>query len=134
MGWLVKSSADFLRRGGVGQFVFDGPAADLGAVEREVVEAAGFKGDEVVGTGRGAGEAFLQQSKDGGGPGLGVVAAGSAGRPAGHLLLGAGRVVGRGPCIEPAAGESKFGGGLGGGQRVLPGSFPHMPDESGAWR
>ena len=103
--------------------------ADLGAVEFEALQAQGFGGGEAVGTRRGAGEAFLQQGQHGCWPRRGVVATGSAGRPERLVFLDARGVVSGGQRIETAAGETQFGGGLGGGERVLAEGFEHMTDE-----
>ena len=43
---------NFFGRDGMGEFVFDGPAADLGAVEFERVQAEGFGSSEAVRTRR----------------------------------------------------------------------------------
>ena len=92
----ADGGADFFGRDGVGEFIFDGPAADLGAVEFEVMEPQRFGGGEVVGTRRGAGQAFLEQREHERWPRLGVITAGSAGRPEAFRFFGAGGVVGRG--------------------------------------
>ena len=92
----ADGGADFLGRAGVGQFIFDGPTADLGAVEFEVMQAQGFGGGEVVGTRRGAGQAFLEERQHERWPGLGVIAARSAGRPVCRQFFGASDVIGRG--------------------------------------
>ena len=84
---------DFFGRDGMGEFVFDGPAADLGAVELEGVQAEGFGSGEAVGTGRRAGQPLFEEFDDGLRPRRSMVAAGSAGRPERCWLAGAGGVV-----------------------------------------
>jgi len=61
----ADGGADFLGRDGMSQFVGDGPAADLGAVEFEVVQAQGFGSDEAVRRGRRAGQPSFEQIQDG---------------------------------------------------------------------
>jgi len=62
-----------------GELVFDGPAADAGAVGLEVEAAVEFAGGGAVG-GRGlGGEEFGEQGGDGVGPGRVVITAGAAG-------------------------------------------------------
>ena len=123
---------DFFGRDGMGELVFQRPAADLGAVELEGVQAEGFGSGEAVGTGRRAGQPLFA-----GGPRR----AGArrwhgrhpeaAGRPERCLFAGAGGVVSGGQSVEATAGEAELLGGLGGGQRVLPEAFEHMADEGG---
>jgi hypothetical protein len=92
--------------------IFDGPAADLGAVELEVTEAQGFAGGEAVVGGRLGGEAFAEQGRDVFRPGRGVIAAGDAGRPEVLLVMSAGvKIVGV-EFVEAAAGKAEAGGGL----------------------
>lgn len=118
-------------RNGVSEIIFDGPMADLGAVEFEGVQAQSFGGGEAVGTRRFAGQAFFQEVENGLGPGFGVIAAGSAGDPEMGLLFGMGQEIGGGKSVESAAGEAELIGGFGGAQGVLPESFEHMTDEGG---
>ncbi len=127
----ADGGADVFGRDGVGQFIVDGPPADLGTVEFEVVEAEGFGGGEAVGTRRGAGEPFAEQCQHRWWPGLGVIAAGSARRPERFYFLGAGGVVSGGEGIAPTAGQAELFGGLCGCPCALPKSFEHMADESG---
>jgi hypothetical protein len=72
---------NFFGRAGVGQMVLEGPAADLGAGEFEVVAAERFRGDKAVGARRRAVQPFAEAVQNGLGPGRGVVAAGAAGEP-----------------------------------------------------
>ena len=61
----AHGGAHLLGRDGVGQLVGQGPAADLGAVQLEGVQAQGLGGDEAVGAGRRAGQPFGQESQHG---------------------------------------------------------------------
>ena len=115
----------------MGQFVFDGPAADLGAVEFEGVAAQRFGGGEAVGTRGLAGQALMQQRQHGLRPGLGMIAPGSAGRPKVGLLLGAGAQVSGGQRVQAAAREAELLGGLRGGQRAQAKTFQDVTDEGG---
>ena len=116
---------------GMGQSIFEGPAADLGAVELEGVQAQSFGSGEAVRTGRLAGQAFSQQVQDGLRPRGGMVAAGSAGRPKGRQFFGAREPISGGQRIEAAGREAELAGGFGGRQRALPECFEHMTDEGG---
>lgn len=101
-------------RCGLGELVFDGPAADLGTVHFEITEAEDFAGGEaVVGGGRG-GEAFAQEGEDLWRPEGSMVAAGGAWEPERFLMMGAGAKVVGVEFVETAAGEFESGGGVGG--------------------
>lgn len=115
---------DFFRRDGMGEMVFDGPAADLGAVEWEGVEAQGFGSGEAVGTGRGAGQTFFEECHDGEWPGGGVIAAGGSRLPGGLGVADAGGIVGGGQRVETTAGKVELGGGL----CRAAGSLEHMAE------
>jgi hypothetical protein len=122
---------DFFGRDGVGQMVLEGPAADLGAVEFEVVEAERFRGDKAVGAGRRAVQAFVEEVQNGLGPGRGGVAAGAAGEPERSLIFGAGTEVSGGERVEAAGRDAELVGGLGGRQLALPERVEHIADEGG---
>lgn len=94
---------------GVSQMVFEGPAADLGAVEGEVAQAQDFAGGEAVGGGGLGGEAFGEQGEDFGRPGRRVIAAGEAGPPDGVALRTGAQVVAV-EFVEATAGELQLGG------------------------
>ena len=96
---------NFFGRDGMSQIVFQRPAADLGAVEFEGVQAEGFGSGEAVRTRRRAGQTFDQKFDDGLRPGGSMVAAGSAGGPEGWLFSGAGGVVSGGQSVEAALRE-----------------------------
>ena len=84
-----RTGARAFGRDGMRQTVFDGPAADLGAVELEGVQAEGFGGGEAVRARRGAVQAFFEEVDDRLGPSGGVVATGGAGGPEPILFLAA---------------------------------------------
>jgi len=63
----------------MGELVGERPAADLGAVEFEVVQAEGFGSGEAVRTRRRSGQPFGEQFEDGLGPTGGMVATRSSG-------------------------------------------------------
>ena len=81
---------NFFGRDGVGQMVLEGPAADLGAVELEVMQAQRFGRDQAVRARRGATEPFAEVVQHGLRPGRGMVAARVAGQPERSDGLGAG--------------------------------------------
>ena len=56
---------DFFGREDMGEPVFERPAADLGAVEFEGVQAQGFGSGEAVRARRRAGQTFLSRSRTG---------------------------------------------------------------------
>ena len=122
---------NFFGRDGMSQIIFQRPAADLGAVELEGVQAEGFGSGEAVRTGRRAGQPFGEQLEDGLRPGGGVIAARSAGGPEGFLFSSAGGVVNGGQRVKATGREAELFRGLGGRQRLLPESVQHMADESG---
>jgi hypothetical protein len=77
----AHGGADFFWRDGMGEIIFQRPAADLGAVEFEGVKAEGFGSGEAVGTRGRAGQALFEEFDDGLRPRGGMVATGSTGRP-----------------------------------------------------
>ena len=86
----ADGSENALGREAMSQIIFDGPTADLGAVEWESVEAQGFGSGEAVGARRIAVQTFFEKVEDGLRPGFGVIAAGRMGRPEMRLFFGAG--------------------------------------------
>ena len=122
---------NFFGRDGVGQMVLEGPAADLGAVEFEVVEAEGFRGDEAVGAGRRAVQAFVEEVQNGLRPGRSVVAAGAAGEPERSLFYCAGAEVSGGERVEAAGRDAQLVGGLVSRQCALAEPVEHIADERG---
>ena len=99
---------------GVSQMVFEGPAADLGAVEGEVAQAQDFAGGEAVAGRRGRGEAFAQEGEDFRWPVGGVIAAGAAGDPDGLLMVSTGAEVVGVEFVEASVGQPQLGGCRGG--------------------
>ena len=96
---------------GVGsEFVFEGPAADAGAVRLEVEAAMEFAGGGAVGGGRSGGEEFGQECANLGGPVRMMVAAGSLGCPGVGVALGAGAQVVGAQLVETAGMKVQFEG------------------------
>ena len=122
---------NFFGRDRLGELVGECPAADLGAVEFEGVQAQGFGSRKAVRTRGRAGQSLLKQFDNGLRPVGGMVATGSPGRPKGQPFAGAGGVVSGGECVEPAAGDAELGGGLRRAQRASPEMFEPMADEGG---
>jgi hypothetical protein len=94
-----------------GQFVFEGPAADAGAVGLEVQAAVEFAGGGAVRGGRLGRKELGEQCADLVGPGGMMVAAGAAGRPGIGVALGAGAQIVGVEFVEASAGQAQFGGG-----------------------
>jgi len=61
----VHGRQNFFGRYGLGELVREGPAADLGAIEFEVVQSEGFGGGKAVRTWGRAGQPFDQELNDG---------------------------------------------------------------------
>jgi len=92
------------------ELVFDGPAADAGAVDLEVQAAMQFAGDGAVGARRFGGEKFGDQRADFGRP-LGVViASGTSRRPSIGVAGGAGAEVIGVEFVEAGAGQPQLTG------------------------
>jgi hypothetical protein len=72
---------NFFGRDGVGQIVGESPAANLGAVQLEVVQAQRFRSHEVVRARRRTVQPFVEQIQNWLRPRSGVVAARGAGNP-----------------------------------------------------
>jgi len=97
---------------GVGsEFVFNGPAADAGAVGFEVQAAVEFAGDSAVGARGFGGEEFGGEGDGFGGPLRVMVAAGAARRPGVGLAAGAGVEIIGVEFVEAGAGQAEFSGG-----------------------
>ena len=122
---------NFFGRDGVGQMVLESPAADLGAVEFEVVEAERFRGDKAVRARWRAVQAFVEEVQNELGPGRGVVAAGAAGEPERSLFFSAGAEVSGGERVEAAGRDVELVGGLGGRQLALPERVEDIADKRG---
>jgi hypothetical protein len=112
---------------GPGELVFDGPAADLGAIQFEAAEAQGFAGDETVVGRRGGGEAFAQAREDVGGPVGGVIAAGGAGGPLLRPVVSAGAEIVGVEFMEATVAEVELAGG---GAGVEPAGAELRQDET----
>lgn len=118
-------------RVGMGQAVLHRPAADLGAVELEGVQAQGLGSGEAVRARRGASQALLEEVGDGLGPGVGGVAPGGSWDPRSGLLVCAGPEVIGGERIKAAERYAELCRRFGGRQRAPPEGSQHMPDERG---
>ena len=114
---------------GLDQAILNGPAADLGAVELEGVQAQGLGGGEAVRARRGADQAFFEQVGDQLGPRDGVVATRDSRYPQMGFLWCAGPQVNGGERIEGTAGHIELLGSFGGRQGMLPEGSQQMPDE-----
>ena len=123
--------AHFFGRNRMGQPVGQGPAADLGAVELEVMQAQGFRRDKTVRARRGATEPFAEEVQHGLRPGRGMIAARVAGPPERSGGLGAGGEISGGQDVKPAAGDPQLAYGLGGRQGALIKVFKHVADKRG---
>ena len=113
----------------MGETVFERPAADLGAVEFEGVQAERLGSREAVRTRRRTVQAFLEQVQDGLGPSGGMIATGSAGRPEPSVVCGARGVVSGGQRVKAAGREAELLGGLAGTERVLPEGVEDVADK-----
>jgi len=122
-------SVRFLGDGGVGIAVFDGPMADLAAVDFEAVQTQDFGSGEAVGARRRATQALFEEVDNGLWPRRSVVPARAAWSPEVGLFLSASMTVITGQGIEAAGGDVQLVGGLNGRQRVLLEGLENMPDE-----
>lgn len=116
----------------MGEAILDGPAADLGAVELEGIQAEGFGGGEAVRARRRASQTLFEEVGDVLGPDHGVVATGGSWSPEIGFLSSAGSEVIGGECIEATAGKAEFFSCFDGRQRSLTESFQDMSNEG--WR
>lgn len=121
-----------LGRGRMGQTVFNGPVADLGAVELEGVESQGFRGGEAVGARRGASQTLFKKVGDRLRPGGGVITARSSRDPQTLFLACAGAEVIGGESVEATAGDVEFFGRIGRCQGAPSEAGQHMADEGSA--
>ena len=103
----------------MGQAILNGPAADLGAIQLEGVQAEGFRGSEAVRARRGAAQTFYEEVSDWFGPGDGMVATRGSRAPLIRFLLGSGQKVIGGERIETAPRQTELIGGLGCGQSLV---------------
>jgi hypothetical protein len=117
---------------GVGsQMVFDGPAADAGAIGFEVEAAEEFAGDGAVGARRLGGEEFDGQGDGFGGPMGMVVTARESWRPGLRPAAGAGAEVIGVEFVEAGMGQSQFGGGGAGADLAGAETVKEVTDERG---
>ena len=93
--------------------ILQGPAANLGAVELEGVQAQGFGSDEAIGAGRGAAQALFEEAQNGLGPSRSMISAGTARHPQVGRFVRAGFEVFGAEGIETAAGNFELVGRFG---------------------
>lgn len=103
-----------LGRGGMGQTVFKGPVADLGAVELEGEEPQGFRGGKAVWARWGTSQTLFKKVSDRLRPGGGVITAGSSRDPRTLFVACAGAEVIGGQSVKATARDVEFVGGIGG--------------------
>lgn len=115
-------------RNRMGQSILQGPAADLGAIEFEGMQAQGFRSGEAVRARGFAGQAFFEQVQNRLRPRLGMIAAGSAGQPKVFLFFGASTPICSSQRVKTAGRKIKLAGCFGGAQRMLTETFEHMAD------
>ena len=115
----------------MGQAILHGPAADLGTVELEGLQAQGFGGREAVGARRGASQPFFEEVGDRLGPAGGMVATGGAWKPRIGFLACAGPEVIGGERIKAAECHAELCRRFGGCQGVLSEGRQHMSNERG---
>ena len=102
-----------------GELVFDGPAANAGAVGFKLEPAVEFAGAGAVGRGRFGSEKFFKQGQDLRRPGGMMITAGNAGRPNCGPTFGAGTEVLAVKFVEALAGQPQFTSRLGSGKFVV---------------
>jgi len=112
-----------------GEFVFNRPAADAGAVGFEVQAAVEFAGDARVGARRLGGQEFGGQGDGFGGPLRVMVAAGAARRPSVGLAVGAGVEVLGVKFVETGPGQAQLAGGGAGADLADAIAVEKMADE-----
>lgn len=94
------------------QVVLEGPAANGGPSELELMTAMNFRSGEAVGGRRVGLEQLAQQSQDCGGPGRKAVAAGTSGLPVPLSARGTGAQIGGVKPVEAAPTQAQFRGGF----------------------
>jgi len=115
---------------GVGsQFVFNGPAADAGAVGLEVQAAVQFAGDGALGARRFGREELGRQSDDFSGPGWMGIAAGESGRPSVGVAGSTGAEGIGVKFIEAGMRQSQFMGGGTGADLAVATTLEQMADK-----
>lgn len=96
---------------GVGEVVFDGPAADLSPIDLEVALAEDFAGGKAVGSRGAAAEPFVQKPIYLGGPVGGMIAARTTRDPSRLLVMSAGLEIIAVDLVKTAARKAKSVGG-----------------------
>jgi hypothetical protein len=109
--------------------VFDGPAADAGAVGFEVEAAEQFAGDGAVGARRFGREEFGDQGGDFSGPFRMMIAARESGRPDLRVAGSAGAEILGVEFIEAGTSQPQFAGGSAGADLASAITVEEMTDE-----
>ena len=109
--------------------ILNRPAADLGAVQLEGVQAQGFRGGEAVRARRGATQTLFEEVSHRSRPSCGVVTTRDARDPQALLLSSAGSEVIGEEAIEAATSQAELFGGCDSRQGVLTEASQHMADE-----
>ena len=112
-----------------GEFVFDGPATDAGAVGLEVEAAVEFAGDATVGARRFGGEEFGGEGDGFVRPCRVMIAARKAGRPGVGLAVGAGVEIFGVEFVEAGTGQAQLSGGGAGANLAGAIAVEEMTDE-----
>jgi hypothetical protein len=114
-----------------GELVFEGPAANAGAVGFKIETAVEFAGTSAVGRGRFGSEEFVRQGQDLRRPSGMMIAAGKSGRPNLGLTFGASAEVLAVKFVEARPGQAQFPGRLTSGKRVVPMAGQEVTDDGG---
>jgi len=96
---------------GVGEVVFNGPAANLSSIDLEVALAEHLAGREAVGSWRFAAEPFVEQRVHFGGPGRSMIATRNAGNPDGLLMVRTGGQIVCVKLVETSSRKAQAPGG-----------------------
>ena len=114
-----------------GESVFDGPAANAGAVGFKIQTAVEFAGTSAVGRGRLGSQEFVQQGQDLCRPSGLMIAAGNAGRPSRGRTCGAGAEVLAVKFVEARPGQAQFTGRCTSGKLVVSMTGQEVTDDGG---
>lgn len=114
-----------------GQLVFQGPAANAGAVGFKIQPAMQFAGGGAVGGGRLGGKEFGEQQGDFVRPVGVMIAAGKSGRPNLGLTLGAGAEVLAVEFVEARSGQAQLPGRVAGRKFFVAMAGQEMTDDGG---
>ena len=123
--------AGLLVAGVRGEFIFDGPTTDAGAVGFKIEATVEFTGGGAIGGGWLGRQQFGQQRNHLGGPVRMMIAAGQTGRPGCGPALGAGEQIVGAQLIEAAQAQAQFEGDGCGREQTGTGLSKEMADQ---WR